>query len=197
MFRLKFALNFFRHQLKAINRHGLHSPFVYRLVDKVIYDKTDKKVYIELQKKLPAGQKLTKAGKLLCRIIADARPSSIWILGVAHLADVAILEYSHEHTTLKNISSTVDTPENTRPDIIFLDLALNTQTGLDFFNNYIASVQNNTLLIVKSISENELTRMAWYNMQASGRVSVTVNLFFFGLIYFRTGQVKEHFFIKW
>lgn len=42
-----------------------------------------------------------------------------------------------------------------------------------------------------------MKKMAWYNMQASGRVSVTVNLFFFGLIYFRTGQVKEHFFIKW
>ena len=49
MFNLRFAKDFFLHRLNAKTRHGLHSPFVYHLVDTVIYDKNDKKVYSEVE----------------------------------------------------------------------------------------------------------------------------------------------------
>src|SRR5947209_7275267 len=45
MFNLRFAKDYLLYRLKAKNRHGVHSPFVYRLIDKVIYDFDDKKVY--------------------------------------------------------------------------------------------------------------------------------------------------------
>jgi predicted O-methyltransferase YrrM len=46
MFNLRFAKDYLLYRLKAKTRHGLHSPFVYRLVDKVIYDFQPKKVYL-------------------------------------------------------------------------------------------------------------------------------------------------------
>src|SRR5579863_5304574 len=49
MFNLRFAKDYFLHRFKAKNRHGIHSPFVYRLVDKVIYDFEAKKVYTEVE----------------------------------------------------------------------------------------------------------------------------------------------------
>jgi predicted O-methyltransferase YrrM len=49
MFNFRFAKDYLLYRLKAKTRHGLHSPFIYRLVDKVIYDFHAKKVYPEIE----------------------------------------------------------------------------------------------------------------------------------------------------
>jgi len=50
MINLQTGLDYLKHRLKAKTRHGVHSPFVYRLVDKVIYDFHAKKVYSDIEK---------------------------------------------------------------------------------------------------------------------------------------------------
>lgn len=49
MFNLRFAKDYLLYRLRAKNRHGLHSPFIYRLVDKIIYDFHAKKLYTEVE----------------------------------------------------------------------------------------------------------------------------------------------------
>jgi predicted O-methyltransferase YrrM len=49
MFNIRFAKDYLSHRFHAKSRHGTHSPFVYRLVDTIIYDKSPKKVYTEVE----------------------------------------------------------------------------------------------------------------------------------------------------
>src|SRR5580693_2014676 len=49
MLNFRFAKDYLLHRLKGKTRHGTHSPFVYRLLDNVIYDFSPKKVYDEVE----------------------------------------------------------------------------------------------------------------------------------------------------
>ncbi|MFD2148126.1 hypothetical protein [Mucilaginibacter antarcticus] len=53
-----------------------------------------------------------------------------------------------------------------------------------------------TMLIVIDIYKHKANKQAWTQIKAEPSVTVTIDLFFIGLVYFRKGQVKEDFLIK-
>ena len=196
MFNIKFALSHFLHQRKATSRHGLHSPFVYRLVDKVIYDFSNKKVYAEIEKTGKHGKKLNKTDKLLYRLLADAKPQNVWLLGKYHQFDQHILQHASVHVEPKSINNPTDWKDAFMPDVVYLDARLNPQSTMDYFNRLLPKMQPGTLLIVNNIHENMLTKTSWNIMKSHQKVTASVSLFWMGLTYCRPGQVKEDFFIK-
>ena len=72
MINLQVAVDFLKYRLKAKTRHGVHSPFAYRLVDQVIYYFHAKKVYSDIE-------------KLRSELFLDVRSIPITDLGVGSL----------------------------------------------------------------------------------------------------------------
>src|SRR5690606_4670943 len=61
MANIRFFVDYIRHYLTSNNRHGVHSPFVYNLIDHVIYDYSEKEYVApieELRTRLKADKRI-------------------------------------------------------------------------------------------------------------------------------------------
>jgi predicted O-methyltransferase YrrM len=260
MFNLRVAKHYLLHRFKAKNRHGLHSPFVYRLADKIIYDFNAKKVYPGIEnvrekllidnriinvtdfkagshvnpdrkKKVSdiAGHALKppKLAQLLYRLAKDVNPRSIIELGTclgintlylqnaAPDAQVYTLELCPETAAiakenfkdagLNNIYLITGNFDETLPavidgldqlDFVFVDGNHQKEATLKYFEWCLPKVHDGTLLIFHDIYRSEGMKEAWVAIKAHPKVTVTVDLFWMGLVYFRKGQAKEDFLVR-
>ena len=260
MLNFRFAKDYFLHRLKGKTRHGTHSPFVYRLLDRVIYDFDPKKVYdeIENQRKallsderiinvtdLGAGShvnshrqkkvreiaesalKSPKLAQLLYRIVADMQPENMIELGTslgttslylrkaapnaqlytlegcietAHIAD-EVFKKAGEDTIEQVVGNFDDTLPGVikkldKLDFVFVDGNHKKETTLNYFEWCLPKAHENTLLVFDDIYWSEGMKEAWNEIKAHAQVTVTIDLFWMGLVYFKKGQVKEDFLIK-
>ena len=260
MFNIRFAKDFLTHRFKAKTRHGLHSPFVYRLVDTVIYDKKSDKVYAEVEQirqdlladdhsitivDLGAGShvnnnrqrkisdiaahalKPPKMAQLLYRLVANMQPDNIIELGTclgvttvylqkaAPKAKVYTLEGSPETAAaaqqvfdkagLKEIELVVGNFDDTLPgiikdlnklDFVFVDGNHQKDATLKYFEWCLPKVHEGTMLIFDDIYWSEGMKEAWAQIKAHPQVTVTVDLFWIGLVFFKSGQAREDFLIR-
>ena len=260
MLNFRFAKDYLLHRFKAKTRHGVHSPFVYRLIDKVIYDFQPKKVYagIEALRKqllndkrsiqvtdLGAGSKVNndqtkkisdiarnalkprRLAQLLYRLAADLKPLNIIELGTclgittvylqnaSPKAKVYSLEGSPETAAvaletfqkagLTNIAEITGNFDDTLPgvikeldqlDFVFVDGNHQRDATIKYFEWCLAKVHEDTMLIFDDIYWSEGMKEAWSVIKAHPRVTVTVDLFWIGLVFFKKGQAKEDFLVK-
>lgn len=200
MLNIRFGTDYLLHRRKAKNRHGLHSPFVYRLVDEVIYDFSDKKVYREIEairKRRPNDSKpdlSPKLLKLVYRIIADWQPQTIIQSGNQPEPVLLYLQQAASGTKLFNFVADQQTIHTLpRVDLVYF---YDNQAILDHFESCLPKADEGTLMIVPDIYRNPETKQAWAVIKPHPQVTITVDLFWIGLVYFRKGKVKEDFFIK-
>ncbi len=260
MFNIRFAFDYMLHRLKAKNRHGVHSPFVYRLVDKVIYDFQPKKAYVEIENlrrqlisdnriitvtDLGAGShvnnnrkkkisdialnalKPPKLAQLLYRIAADMQPDTIIELGTclgittvylqqaAPEAKIYTLEGCPETARIANgvfekdglrdikqvtgnfndtLSEIINGLE--KLDFVFVDGNHQRAATLQYFEWCLPKVREDTLLIFDDIYWSQGMKEAWNIIKAHPQVTITIDLFWIGLVFFKKGRLKEDFLIR-
>ena len=260
MLNLRFAKDYLLHRLRGKSRHGLHSPFVYRLVDEVIYDFSVKKVYDQIENirvelfsdnqmitvtDLGAGSlvnnnrqkkvsdiahnalKPPKLAQLLYRLVDDLKPrnmielgtclgiTSLYLKNAAPDAQLFTLEGCPEtagiaasvfkKANIDDIKQITGNFDDTLPgvidgldqlDSVFVDGNHQKDATLNYFEWCLPKVHENTLLIFDDIYWSEGMKEAWNMIKSHPQVTVTVDLFWIGLVYFKSGQVKEDFLVR-
>lgn len=255
-----FIADYIQHRLSATTRHGTHSPFVYNLADKVIYNFTANEAYktIEQQRKklfndhslvnvrdLGAGSHLNKNKKkevrhiaknalksprlaqLIYRLVQNTKPKTTVELGTclgittAYLAKACpnaevitiegcpetamVAKQNFEDLRLENIEMHIGNFDDILLDVIakqpsldfvYVDGNHRKEATLNYFNWFLPKVTEDSLLIFDDIYWSKGMKEAWEEIKNHPEVSITIDLFWIGLVYFKKGQAKQHFKLK-
>lgn len=240
------------------NQHGVHSPFVFRLVTKCFYDKKKKPEYATLgnyRKALlhntstisvtdfGAGSRVFKSdnrsvariaknagiskkrARLLFRLVRYFQPENILEIGTSLGLATASLASGNAKATIttiegcpetariarenmatfgyNNITSVVsefqvylDSTPNTTYDLIYFDGNHQKEATLRYFDTLLPTISNDTLWIFDDIHWSADMEAAWQKIKAHPQVTVTIDTFQWGFVFFRREQEKEHFIIR-
>lgn len=260
MLNTQLVRGFLSHRLRAKTRHGVHSPFVYRLVDEIIYDFRAKEDYaavesvrralLQDQRTLKitdygAGSyisnnkekrvallarnalKPARLAQLIFRLARYFEPATILELGTclglttAYLAKAApsarvisiegcpetagVARENLESLGARNVELVVGNFDAVLPevlsgidrlDFVFVDGNHRKQATIDYFLQCLPRVHEGSVMIFDDIYWSKGMGEAWDMIKAHPGVTVTVDLFWIGLVFFRKGQKKEDFRIR-
>jgi predicted O-methyltransferase YrrM len=260
MFNFHLFINYLKHLKSANNRYGVHSPFVYNLIDTVIYNFKNNVDYIEIEKvrkkllenenyitvtDLGAGSyannnsqkqvkqiaknalKSKKLAQLIYRLVKNLNPTNAiefgtclglttaYISKAAPLANVFTMEGCPQTAVLAkqnlntlqahNVQVLVGDFNQTLPnlisnlpqlDFVFVDGNHKEKATLNYFKDILPKANQNSLFIFDDIYWSPGMKKAWQQIKQHPQVTLTIDLFWIGLVFFKTGRKKEHFKIK-
>lgn len=251
-------LQYLKFLLSSTNQHGVHSPFVYDLVTKCFYAKTDKDIDSALKayrkallsnnekisvtdfgagsKRLRTQQRsiqditktsgtTLKRAKLLYRLVKYLKPTHVLELGTSLGIATQAMALGHEKTMVTSIEGcpTVSAIANQqldsfqitntvlktgafetylpelkqqRWDLIFFDGNHQKEATLQYFETLLPTATNDSVFIFDDIYWSKGMTEAWETIKQNPKVTITIDTFFWGLVFFRKEQVKENFKIR-
>lgn len=252
-------LEYLKFLTKSSNQHGVHSPFVYNLVTKCFYKKTDAillNFFSKVKQQLldnktvikvtdfGAGSKIFKSNnrevsriakfagisnkkaKLLIRLIAYFKPANILEIGTSIGLGTSAIKIGNNESQITTLEGCPETsriaqelfkknnfnkiniitgdfketlPEvinNQQFDFIYFDGNHNKKATLDYFKTCLPTINNNSVWIFDDIYWSKEMKEAWLEIKNHPKVTVTVDVFHWGIVFFRKEQEKEHFKIR-
>lgn len=81
-------------------------------------------------------------------------------------------------------------------DLIYFDGNFKKETTLYSFKSCLESIHNNSVFIFENIYENSEMLETWEEIKKHPLVTVTINTYFWGIVFFRKEQAKQHFTIR-
>jgi predicted O-methyltransferase YrrM len=249
---LQHFIDFVKHFTQAKTRHGVHSPFVYALIDECLYAHEPampvavRSRYSDLVRDhsplrgMDHGKGMASTrtiayyarnsamndqqAALLHRFVHRVKPRRAIELGTnlgkslasmataysegeftgvegnAALADQAqknmhALELSHAHIVHNTFDGFL---ENVHPgvDLIFIDGDHHYEPTMRYFNRAKSLLSDGGCVVLHDIYWSEGMKRAWSEIKKDRAVTVTVDLFFLGFVFFGNRQAKEDFKIR-
>jgi predicted O-methyltransferase YrrM len=252
-------IEYLRFLTKSSNQHGVHSPFVYRLVTKCFYKKTDSslwKYFSRTKQQLldnkniikvtdfGAGSKIFKSNnreiskiakvagisntkaKLLIRLVSYFKPVNVLEIGTSIGLGTSAIKIGNNNSKITTLEGCPETSKvaqelfkkndfnniniitgdfkktlsevtkNQKFDFIYFDGNHNKEATLNYFNTCLSTINNNSVWIFDDIYWSNEMKEAWSEIKKHSKVTVTVDVFHWGIVFFRKEQEKEHFKIR-
>ncbi len=244
--------------LSAKTPHGIHSPFVFELVNKVInkkgsyyaYEKIEKlrRKFLISSKEIEvtdfgtgkSGKRIIseiaerslknkKYGQLLFRLVNHFKPTTILELGTSLGISTSYLACANpnakvitiegcpnisneaknnfESLGLKNIETVVGNFDiilsavlcrlpTADCQLVFFDGNHKKIPTLNYFSQCLEYAHNDSIFVFDDIHWSDEMEEAWEEIKSNPLVTVTIDLFFLGLVFFRKEQAKENFIVR-
>ncbi len=167
-----------------------------------------------------------KRAHLLVRIVAYFMPKNILELGTSLGLSTAAISIGNPNASIITIEGCKNTaqkaqelfsefnltkiqlinnefknvlPELTKNstfDLIYFDGNHQKEATLNYFNQCLATAHNNSVFIFDDINWSKEMQQAWLAIKNNPKVTITIDTYFWGIVFFRTEQAKQHFTIR-
>ncbi len=136
--------------------------------------------------------------------MANKNSKVITMEGAKAIAEVA--QKNFKQLKLKNVKQIIGTFDealtNTlrhvnQLDMVFIDGNHRQDATMRYFNACLNKMHNGTVLIVDDINWSDEMASAWEEIKAHKAVTLTIDLFELGIVFFEKAYTKEHFVIKY
>lgn len=87
--------------------------------------------------------------------------------------------------------------KETSPDMVYVDGNHQYQATISYFNALLRQCREHSVLIFDDIYWSEGMKKAWKEVKEHPGVSATVDVFMFGLVFFRKGMIKQDFIVRY
>lgn len=204
MSKLLLLIKYLKYLFVSKTKHSVHSPFVYDLVTNVLNDKSYKQEYSKIRN-LNASTINSKHLKLIYRIINRYKLENILEIGDSkHLNRIFLSNIQPKANVFfcnvkTNEISEIKTQNNIQTesfDFAFYDIKNNDSLTLSEFINHLKYFHNNSIVAVNNIHKSKEIEEVWRKIITQKEVTISIDLFFIGLVFFRKEQVKENFIIR-
>ncbi|KOS04631.1 hypothetical protein AM493_00175 [Flavobacterium akiainvivens] len=173
----------------SVSDHGLHSPFVYSFVSSTFYEGRK-------PKNVKAAAGLDRhALETLYKVITNRKAFKLLVLGnEAPAVTEAIREVAgQENGQVWFFSELASVPGG-------LDMAILTGKGAESLLEQLQRAHqdsnNNTIVAVPNIHTTPFMEAAWAQIKNAPNVTVTIDTYHVGLVFFRKGQANQHFAVR-
>jgi len=81
-------------------------------------------------------------------------------------------------------------------DLVYIDGNHNKEKTIQYFNQLLEKINNDSLFIFDDIYWSKAMTEAWETIRKNSKVTVSIDSFYWGFVFFRKEQEKEHFSIR-
>ena len=178
----------------SINEHGVHSPFVFGLVKNGFYRKQP--LITDVKYDSSAGLSTTTLN-ILFRVIAYFKSYKLIVLGddaAANAVAETMRQAAEEiNTKIWFYSTYVPVPGG-------VDLAIltgnDTSALLPLIDQLVGNINNDSIAVIANIHQSAAMEQAWLEIIKNPNVTVSIDAYHLGFLFFRKEQKKQHFVIR-